>query len=254
MIEANTLKQPRLRHGFFTRQGGTSQGLYASLNCGLGSGDDPQLVRKNRSIVAEGLGVTPDKLVTLYQCHSADVVIVEEAWEGDSRPKADGLATRVAGLALGVLTADCAPVLFADPEAGVIGAAHAGWKGALTGVVDQTLLAMERLGARRDCINVAIGPTISQPSYEVGPDFHERFLSAGDEHAKWFHPSVRPFHHMFDLPGYLHERLTKLGVAQVENMETCTYADPDRFFSYRRTTHRGEQDYGRQISAITLIE
>jgi YfiH family protein len=243
-----------LKHGFFTRQGGCSQGLYSSLNCGLGSGDDPLVVRKNRAFVAETLGVPSDKLVTLYQHHSPDVVIVSEPWEGDNRPKADGLATRVAGLALGVLTADCAPVLFADAEAGVIGAAHAGWKGALTGVTDQTILAMEQLGARRENINVVIGPTISQSSYEVGPDFRERFVAIDSSLNKWFRPSTRPFHHMFDLPGYLSERLIDLGVSHVENLSICTYSDKDRFFSYRRTTHMKERDYGRQISAITLIE
>ena len=255
MIEAREFQsQGRVRHGFFTREGGHSSGIYASLNCGLGSGDDRDMVRRNRKIVADELAVEEHGLITLYQHHSPDVVVVERPWEHDERPRADAMVTSQHGLALGVLTADCAPVLFADAEAGVVGAAHAGWKGALTGITDNTIAAMEKLGARRENIVTVIGPTISQSGYEVGPDFRERFEADGDDNDRWFKASRRAYHHMFDLPGYLAERLRRAGAGFVADLSLCTYADERRFFSYRRTTHRKERDYGRQISAISLMD
>jgi hypothetical protein len=252
MIEAAVLQGGGLRHGFFTRKGGYSSGLYASLNCGLGSGDDPELVRRNRGVVTRRLGLDQDALATLYQHHSADVIVVNGSWNPAERPKADALVTAKTGIAVGVLTADCAPVLFADVQAQVIGAAHAGWKGALSGVTDNTIAAMEKLGAKRENIVAVLGPTISQESYEVGPDFRKRFEAEDRGSERWFRPSERAFHHMFDLPGYLAERLRRAGVGQAVDLAICTYADELRFFSYRRTTHRREGDYGRQISAIAL--
>lgn len=255
MIEADALaKIDGVRHGFFTREGGYSRGLYSSLNCGLGSGDDQETVRRNREKVASSVGVEGDRLITLYQHHSADTLTVDAPWGTLQRPKADAMVTDKPGLALGVLTADCGPVLFCDPVKRVIGAAHAGWKGALAGITDGTLSAMDRLGARRENVIAVVGPSISQASYEVGPDFRARFESEDPENARWFLPSINPGHAMFDLPGYLVARLTKAGVGKVVNLELCTYADPQRFFSYRRTTHSNEADYGRQISAISLAD
>ncbi len=243
-----------LRHGFFTREGGHSSGIFTSLNCGLGSGDDLESVKRNRAAVADSMNVERERLITLFQHHSADVVTVDHAWAPAERPKADAMVTKVHGLALGVLTADCGPVLFADMSAGVIGAAHAGWKGALAGVTDNTIAAMEKLGAQRKNMVTVIGPTISQASYEVGPDFPARFDSEEKDTARWFQKSARAYHHMFDLPGYLAERMRRAGVGSVVNIALCTYADEQRFFSFRRTTHRKEKDYGRQISAISLAD
>ena len=252
MIESDYLAFPGISHGFFTRGGGHSTGIFASLNCGLGSGDDPDLVRQNRETVARALNVRPTSLITAHQVHSAECRIVTEPWSTDDRPKVDGLATRKRGIALGVLTADCGPVLFADPKAHVIGACHAGWKGALTGVTAATLDAMVELGAHRDNITAVIGPTISRNAYEVGPEFPALFLAQSQHHQKYFTPSTREGHHMFDLPAYLRDRLKGEGVAEVINLDLCTYADEARFYSYRRATHRGEADYGRLISAIAL--
>jgi hypothetical protein len=252
MIEATQLELPGVAHGFFTREGGHSTGLYASLNCGLGSGDDIAAVDKNRAIVSELLGVSPEHLLTVHQHHSADVQVVSKPWPQAERPKADAMVTRERGIALGVLTADCGPVLFADAGAGVIGAAHAGWKGALGGVTDQTIAAMENLGASRVNIVAVIGPTISKGAYEVGPEFPARFLDASKENSVFFRPSGREGRAMFDLPGYLAMRLKAAGLGSVVNLDVCTFADQARFFSYRRTTHRRERDYGRQISAIVL--
>ncbi|NJM31132.1 MAG: peptidoglycan editing factor PgeF [Rhizobiales bacterium] len=253
MIESTNLKLPGVAHGFFTREGGHSSGLYASLNCGLGSGDDIAAVSKNRGIVSAILGVGADHLLTVHQHHSADVQVVTAPWPQAERPKADAMVTRERGIALGVLTADCGPVLFADPKAGVIGAAHAGWKGALGGVTDQTIAAMENLGASRGDLIAAVGPTISKEAYEVGPEFPARFLGASKENGAFFHPSARAGHAMFDLPGYLAARLALAGVGAVVNLDICTFAGEARFFSYRRATHRRETDYGRQISAIALM-
>jgi hypothetical protein len=253
MIETPALSSRGVRHGFFTREGGYSQGIFASLNCGLGSGDDLANVRRNRAIVSDALGVAADRLVTVHQHHSSDVIHVTEPWMPEARPKADAMVTRERGLAIGVLTADCGPLLFADPEAGVAGAAHAGWKGALNGIASRTLAAMESLGAARQNIIAVVGPTISQAAYEVGPEFPAHFTDADPANKKFFRPSGRANHAMFDLPGYLAEQLGKLGVGSVVNLGICTFADEQRFFSYRRTTHRREHDYGRQISAIALM-
>ncbi|MDZ5698000.1 peptidoglycan editing factor PgeF [Chelativorans sp. M5D2P16] len=239
-----------VRHGFFTRIGGISEGIYSNLNVGLGSGDSGDSVRENRRRVAHWMVVPAEKLCTLHQCHSADVVVIEEPL-GETRPKADAMVTQQPGLAIGVLTADCGPVLFADAQARVVGAAHAGWKGALTGVLENTIVAMERLGAERARIVAVLGPAISQDNYEVGPEFQERFLAADTGNARFFRASTRPGHSCFDLGGYTMERLARAGVG-AEMLGHCTYADADRFYSYRRATHRGETDYGRQISAICL--
>jgi hypothetical protein len=241
-----------VKHGFFTRDGGYSEGLYASLNCGLGSGDDRETVIRNRARVTDTLGIEADRLVTLYQYHSPDVIVVTEPWKGDDRPKADAMVTAEPGILLGVLTADCGPILFADRKAGVVGAAHAGWKGALTGITDQTVLAMERLGAHRYDMVAVIGPTISQGNYEVGPEFVETFVKNHPENRHWFKPAGRQSYSMFDLPGYISNRLEAFGVGQVSDLAVCTYPQDNQLFSYRRTTHARQPDYGRQISAIML--
>lgn len=239
-----------IRHGFFTRVGGVSGGIYAGLNVGTGSNDDPASVTENRRRVSSWMGVPQDRLVTVHQVHSPDVVVVDAPFRGE-RPRADAMVTDRPGLALGVLAADCGPVLYADPQARVIGAAHAGWKGALTGVLEATIEAMERLGARRDRIAAVLGPSISQQNYEVGSEFLDRFAAADPANGAYFSPSAKPGHHMFDLNGYTLDRLKAAGVAAY-GLGLCTYADEALFFSYRRTTHRAEPDYGRQISAIVL--
>ncbi len=246
---ANLAALPGLRHGFFTRRGGVSDGLYASLNCGPGSADRPENVTENRRRVAAALGA--GALASLYQVHGRDVVTVDEDYDPATRPKADGLVTRRRGLALGVLSADCTPVLFADAEAGVIGACHAGWRGALAGITDATLAAMENLGAARGRIRAAIGPTIRQPSYEVSAPFRAEFIAAEAANADFFGPGRRDGHWQFDLPGYLARRLSRAGVV-FEDTGLDTLAEPERFFSYRRITLAGEPDYGRQVSAIAL--
>lgn len=251
-IEAPELASyPNLHHAFFTRRGGVSEGIYASLNGGLGSSDDPSKVAENRRRMTEELGLAPEALISVYQVHSADAVIVEGPWTGE-RPRADGMATSVPGLALGITTADCGPVLFADPHVGVIGAAHAGWRGAANGVLESTVEAMERLGARRHKIVAVLGPTISQAAYEVGPEFVANLTSLDAENERFFQPGEREGHAMFDLPGYIGMRLEAAGIGEFANLGLCTYSDEERFFSYRRTTHRGEPDYGRLISAIAF--
>ncbi|WP_237153719.1 peptidoglycan editing factor PgeF [Oryzibacter oryziterrae] len=240
-----------ISHGWFTRKGGVSSGLYDSLNTGYGSSDDRANVGENRGRIADALGVSRDRLVSCYQVHSPDVVVATTPWAWQDNPKADALVTREPGLALGTSHADCGPVLFADAEARVIGAAHAGWKGAFTGVLEATVDAMIGLGARREAIVATLGPTISGEAYEVGPEFVERFKEAGETVARWFKPSDKPGHAMFDLPAYIVHRLTRAGV-QASSLGLCTYADESRFFSYRRTTHRAEADYGRHLSAIAL--
>jgi YfiH family protein len=252
MIQADALKIPHVSHGFFTREGGHSRGLFASLNCGMGSGDDKEIVRRNRAIVAEALSVAEPHLITAYQVHSPDVIVVEGPWAGGERPRADGMATKTRGLAIGVLAADCGPVLFSDAQAGVIGAAHAGWKGALAGVTGRTLDAMERLGAKRARTVAVVGPMISSAAYEVGPEFPERFLDDDRANKRFFAASARAGHTMFDLAGYLEARLKREGAGEVVKLGLCTFSDEARFFSYRRATHRAEKDYGRQISAIAL--
>jgi hypothetical protein len=238
----------RVVHGFFTRAGGVSEGIFASLNCGLGSGDEPERVRENRARVTAALGLGGARLTTSYQIHSPTVVTVEAAWNDGDRPQADAMVTDRPGVVLGILTADCVPILFADAEAGVIGAAHAGWKGARDGVAEATVAAMTRLGARRERIRSGIGPAIRQPSYEVGPEFPGHFPDG----AAFFRPSPREGRHLFDLPGYVASRLARLGLGRIEDLGLDTAAEPGRFFSYRRATLAGEPDYGRMISAIAI--
>lgn len=240
-----------VRHAFFTRAGGTSEGLYASLNAGLGSRDDPARVAENRARMAAALDVAPDRLLSVYQIHSAKVVTVRGPWSGE-RPRADAMVTRIPGLALGVLTADCGPVLFADAEAGVVGAAHAGWKGALAGVLARTVDAMEGEGARRSAIVAVLGPTISRANYEVGPDFVAALAAAEPDASCFLQAAERPDRKRFDLPGFIIDRLGRAGVSQAIDLGLCTYAEPERFFSYRRSTHRGEPDYGRMLAGISL--
>ncbi len=246
-LQAANLGTPGVAHGFFGRTGGISTGLYESLNCGPGSKDAPEAVTENRRRVADALGAT--ELISLSQIHSPIVHIVESA----ARLEGDAMVTTVPGLALGILTADCAPVLLADTQAQVIGAAHAGWKGALGGVLEGALEAMEKLGADRTRIAAAIGPCISQDNYEVSWEFRDKFLELGLRNRKFFVPSPgKEGHYRFDLEGYAAHRLTAAGVASVEKIGVCTYPPQNGFFSFRRTTHAGEPDYGRQISAILL--
>jgi len=241
-----------IRHAFFTREGGVSDGIYASLNGGVGSDDAPALVAENRARMAAALGVAPDRLLTAYQIHSPDVVTIDQPWAPADRPRADAIVTATRGLAIGVSTADCGPVLFADAAAGVIGAAHAGWRGAATGVLEATIAAMERCGAERGHIVAALGPMIRQPYYEVGPEFVTRFKADDGANERFFQPAARPGHALFDLPGYIAARLAAASIRRVEDLGHCTYADSARFFSFRRSTHRSEKDYGRHINAIAL--
>lgn len=243
---------PGIAHGFFTREGGVSEGLYASLNIGLGSKDERARVLENRDRVARALGVAGEALAMPYQIHSPDVVVVEEPWAPGAGPQADAVVTARSGVAVGVATADCGPILFADVDARVIGAAHAGWQGAFKGVIAATVAAMEGLGATRGRIVAVLGPTISAASYEVGPEFVERFLAVDPTWGRFFRPSGRAGHAMFDLPAFVALRLAEAGVGTIGDLGLCTYADEARFFSYRRTTHRGEPDYGRLVSAIAL--
>jgi YfiH family protein len=240
-----------VRHAFFTRRGGVSAGLYATLNCGPGSKDDPDAVRANRAHVMRNLGLGPEALVTVHQVHSPTCVVVEGPWR-DGAPRADAMATRTPGLALGILTADCAPVLFADPEGGVVAAAHAGWKGARSGVLEATVRTMTTLGAEAGRIVAVVGPCIHQPSYEVGPEFHAALTGDDPAHDRFFRPSGKPGHHLFDLPGYVATRLESAGVGRVEVLPRDTRAEEETFFSYRRATLEGQEDYGRQLSAIVL--
>ena len=242
---------PGLRHAFFTSEGGVSDGIYKSLNGGLGSHDDAANVAENRRRMAEQMGVTPERFLNAWQIHSPDAVVASGPWNGTERPKADAIVTRTEGLAIGVTAADCGPVLFVDPGARVIGAAHAGWKGALTGVLESTIDAMEKLGADRGGIVAAIGPLIRQHSYEVGPEFVERFLNADAEHARFFLASERDGHSMFDLASFIRMRLENAGVLMIDDIGVDTYSD-ERFFSYRRSVHRNEPDYGRHVHAIAL--
>jgi YfiH family protein len=255
MLQAQSLsKLPGIRHGFFTRTGGVSEGLYESLNGGVGSEDSPDRVAENRARMAERLGVRPEHFLTCYQIHSPEVVVAETPWPATERPRADAIVTGVPNLAIGVSTADCGPVLMADPQARVIGAAHAGWRGALTGVIERTLASMEKLGAKRGRIVAAAGPMIRQPNYEVGQDLMDRFVAVEPNTVRFFKPAVRAGHAMFDLPGYIASRLRRAGIESIEDIGLCTYADPAQFYSYRRATHRGEADYGRHINAIALAD
>ena len=244
-----------VRHGFFTRQGGVSQGIYASLNVGYGSDDAREAVAENRRLAMAAFDLAPDALNTVYQIHGVTVALAETCWDPTAAPKADAQVTDRPGIAIGILTADCVPVLFAGRKAGgapVIGGAHAGWRGAVSGVLDETLAAMEKLGAVRDTVRAAIGPCIGQASYEVGPEFPGPFLEEDPGNKRFFTPGIREGHPMFDIAGYVERRLRKLDLAEVGRVEADTCAEPDRFFSYRRKTLTGEADYGRQLSAITI--
>jgi hypothetical protein len=245
---------PAIRHGFFTREGGVSGGIFASLNCGFGSGDAPDNVHRNRALAMDQIGLDGSALVTCHQIHSATVITVERGWEPGSAPKADGMVTRRPGIALGVLAADCAPILFADPEAGVVGAAHGGWRGTLSGVGEETVAAMVALGARADRIRAGIGPCIARKSYEVGAEFPARFAETDPSSARYFAPGERDGKFLFDLPGYIAHRLGALGLAAIQDSGEDTVADPERFFSYRRACLTGEGDYGRGLAAIALNE
>jgi polyphenol oxidase len=242
---------PGLRHAFFSREGGVSGGIYASLNAGIGSRDDPAHVAENRRRMAEQIGVPPTHFLSVHQIHSADVMVATAPWDAASRPRADAIVTRVEGLAIGASAADCGPILLVDPNARVIGAAHAGWKGALTGILEATVAAMENLGAERNGIIAAIGPLIRQPSYEVGAEFVERFIEADAENALFFIPAARQGHSMFDLAGFIRMRLENAGVLMIDDIGIDTYAD-ENFYSYRRSVHRKEPDYGRHVHAIVL--
>ena len=250
-LRASVLEGPGLAHGFFTRHGGVSTRLYASLNGGVGSRDDPQAVAENRRRMAIELGIDPAHLLVPYQIHSPDVLAVTRAFA--ERPRCDALVTATPGLGLGVTGADCGMILFADKAARVIGAAHAGWKGALGGVLEATLAAMEGLGARRASTCAALGPAISAKSYEVGAEFADEFVAVSQSYARFFSASAREGHFMFDLPGFIAMRLQLAGVGSFEDLRRDTYAEPESFYSYRRSVHRGEPDYGRQIAAIALV-
>ncbi|WP_419737667.1 peptidoglycan editing factor PgeF [Ruegeria sp.] len=239
-----------VKHGFFSRRGGASSGVFAGLNCGYGSSDQTEIVALNRRRVADAMDVTPEALVGIHQVHSPDVLTVDAPLTG-KKPKADALVTATPGLALTILTADCQPVLFCDPDANVIGAAHAGWRGALDGVLEATLDAMEALGATRENTRAVIGPSISQAAYEVGPEFLDAFMAESSENSRFFANGTED-RMQFDLPAFGLHKLRQAGVGQAEWTRHCTYSDPDRFYSYRRTTHAKEADYGRLISAIRL--
>lgn len=249
-IRSPALAAAGVKHAFFTRDGGVSPGVYATLNGGVGSSDARENVAENKRRMAETLGVPAERFLVPFQIHSPDCLVVDAPWT--DRPRCDGLATATPALALGVTGADCGMILFADPKAGVVGACHAGWKGALSGVIEATIAAMEKLGSRRADTIVALGPTIGQASYEVGPEFFARFISQAGDHARFFAPSVKAEHRMFDLPAFIGMRVERAGVGTFENLGLDTYADETRFFSYRRTTHRREPDYGRLVSAIAL--
>lgn len=252
-VTADTLKRtPGIRHAFLSRAGGVSDGIYAGLNCGLGSDDDPDHVRQNRTRAAHVIGTDPDRLRTLYQVHSARVVDADDGWTSNP-PQADALVCTRPGITIGVLAADCAPVLMADKNAGVIGAAHAGWRGAVDGVVSATIAAMQDRGARIENITAAVGPCIGPASYEVGPEFPAPFLAQNRANTHFFVEKAGSDRLLFDLPAYVHSRLTQAGVHQAVVTGQDTYSDPN-FFSYRRSCHRNEADYGRNMSVITLIE
>ena len=240
-----------IRHGFFTRRGGVSEGIYESLNTGLGSDDRRDRVRQNRARIATHLLVTPERLDGVHQVHSATVVDAEA--DRTERPKADAIVSSTPGLAVSVLTADCGPILFADPHAGVVAAAHSGWGGTLQNIGAAVVAAMERHGAQRQDIRAVLGPTISQANYEVGPEFPHRFTQDDPDAQRFFKAAERPGHFLFDLPGFLVSRLERTGI-DVRWCGLCTYGDEARFFSYRRTTHRAEPDYGRQMSAIVITD
>jgi len=254
LVQTQSLQLPGIAHAFFTREGGVSAGIYTSLNTGIGSRDQRENVLENRRRAAEHLGFAAENLATPYQVHGREHVAVETCWAPGKGPKADALVSKTPGILLGVGAADCGPVLFADPVAKVVGAAHAGWKGALSGVLESALEGMARMGARPKNIVAVLGPTISAQAYEVGPEFVTRFTDASADSRRFFRPSEREGHTYFNLPDYILDRLKRAGISQAYSVGFCTYSDEGRFFSYRRATHRGEPDYGRNLSAIGLIE
>jgi hypothetical protein len=254
ILRGGNLDDARIAHGFFGRTGGVSKGIYESLNCGTGSKDDPMAVLENRRRATGALTDSDSaRLVTCYQIHSAIAVSVSGPWDVRENPKADAMVTDRTGIMLGILTADCAPVLLADAQAHVVGAAHAGWNGAISGVIESVVSAMTELGAARERISASIGPSISQAAYEVGPEFEERFRDADTDFSTYFEQAERLGHWQFDLEGFVAHRLAQAGVGSVNPLGACTYAREADFFSYRRATHRGEPDYGRQLSAIMLV-
>ncbi len=250
IVQSEILKSDTISHAFFTKEGGVSTGLYASLNCGAGSDDVPQAVQQNKQIVCEKLGIP--KLKTLYQVHSSQVIVVDENTDITAREQADAMVSKTPGIALGILTADCVPILFADPVHKVIGAAHSGWKGTLGNIAQNVIAKMIALGAERRTISVAVGPAIQQASYEVGPEFPIPFLATNEAYKNYFIPSQNPGHHMFDLTGLVRDQIAALEVKNVDLIPQDTYTQEAAFFSYRRMCHRKESDYGRQISAIAL--
>lgn len=253
IVESGALSRlAGIRHGFGTRKGGVSSGIYATLNCGVGSRDDQDDVAENRARLAKRLGASPGALASPYQIHSAQVVTAEKPWTRGDAPKADGVVTARPGVAIAVSTADCVPVLFADCDAKVVGAAHAGWRGALSGLLEAMLVAMEGLGADRARISATIGPAISQQAYEVGDEFEARFLAEDEASARFFERKGRNSRPHFNLTGYVATRLDAAGTGAVDDLKICTYGDSEQFFSYRRSCHNGETDYGRQISAILI--
>jgi YfiH family protein len=255
IIESPALAElKRVRHAFFTREGGVSEGVYASLNGGLGSNDDRTHVSENRRRMTAALGVADGALAMAYQIHSPDAVVAMHPWTREGRPRADAIVTNTPDLAVGVTIADCGPVLLADATAGVVGAVHAGWKGALDGVIESAVAAMERLGAARSRMVAALGPLIRKQSYEVGPEFVARFRDADPSNRIYFSVSERLGHFMFDLPRYIRERLLLARVGTIQDLGLDTYADDTRFFSYRRSVHRKEPDYGRLVAAIAIRE
>jgi YfiH family protein len=250
--EAANLVDKHIRHGFFSARGGASEGHYSSLNCGLGSKDDPARVRENRRRVADSLMVEPASLITAHQVHSPTAIVVETPWPHDERPQVDAIVTGTPGIAIGVLTADCAPILLADPVARVIGAAHAGWRGAISGVIDDTIAKMTAIGAARGRIRAAVGPCISAAIYEVGDDFRDRFLADDPGSDRFFARPDGALKPHFDLPAYVVDRLHRAGVKNTGHIDHCTYLLTERYFSFRRSQRQGEADYGRQISAIVI--
>lgn len=249
-VTSKRISELGFNHGFFTRKGGHSGGIFSTLNAGLGSGDNRENVEKNRKDICTALNVDIKNLATLHQIHSNQVFVANQGIS-NNRPEADGIVSNTKGVAIGVVTADCGPILFADRKNSVIGAAHAGWRGAFDGVLENTISAMEKLGAERSSISACLGPTISQTNYEVGPEFYARFLEKNTEHSRYFTPSGKPEHYLYNLHAFIMECLEQSGVNS-EDLGICTYAGDENYFSYRRTTHRNEKDYGRQISVIVL--
>jgi YfiH family protein len=254
MIKLGVLENlPGIRHGFMTREGGVSEGIYASLNCGLGSNDDQARVHENRRRVLDMVDISAGTLLTAYQIHSPDVLVVEEEWRDGPRPKVDALVTKRSNIAIAASSADCVPILFADPEARVVAAAHAGWRGAIGGVLQATVKQMCALGARPERIRAGVGPCIGQASYEVGPEFPAPFLAQNSNNVRFFRPAQRAGHHMFDLESYVASELAAMNLAEIEVAHRDTCAEADTFFSYRRSVLRKEPDYGRHVSVVGLV-